>query len=105
MLNSNDFYTHLKNGGSEEDLKKAFENEVAAARSRIAKEKDDEARRKERNARIEKAQTRALDALLAFCKEAGVSYSKDELSRLLHLMENGNIHFGGSRNIFDVFPW
>ncbi len=101
MLNEKDIYTHLKNGGSIEDLKKALENEVAAANARILKEKEEELQKREKADKIDKAQARALDALITFCKVAELDYKKKDLEYLLSLLKKGSITFGWSNAFFE----
>jgi hypothetical protein len=66
MLNEKDIYTHLKNGGSIEDLQKALENEINMAQDRIIKEKDLELKKKEAEQKAEKARATAFKALKAY---------------------------------------
>ena len=54
MINKNDIYSHLVNGGDREELFKAFEKEVKDTEERIKKEQE-EAKEKEKREKILKA--------------------------------------------------
>ena len=101
MLNEKDIYTHLKNGGSVEDLKKALEDEVDAANARSLKEKEEEIQKREKEDKIDKALDCALDALVTFCKVAELNYKKNDLEYLLALLKKGSITFSWSNAFFE----
>ena len=66
MLNSNDIYSHLANGGDIKDLYKALENEIHNAQDRIIKEKDAELKKQEQAKKELKARDAAFKAIKAY---------------------------------------
>ena len=106
MITDNDIYSHLKNGGSIEELKKAFDKDIEAATLRIKKEEEEQVEKKIKAEKINKAKTAAAKALADFCKETGADYGSEEIETLLCLMQEKNIKFGGLlRSMYNRFPW
>lgn len=107
MLTKKDIYTHLKNGGSVDDLFEALTNEIESANARIEEEELAEAKKREAAEKVEKAKEKALEALVDFCKEAALDYNKKDMEHLLNLLVKGDIVFRWSNlTNFDgfVFP-
>jgi DUF438 domain-containing protein len=104
MINDNDIYSHLKNGGSIEDLKKAFDKEIAEVQTKIAKDKEKELKAKKQAEKIETSRKCALNALIDYCKAVGADYSEKNLGLLLSYLEKGRITFGSSA-LFDLLTW
>ena len=66
MLNENDIYSHLMNGGDPKELFKALETEIHNAQNRIIREKDAELKKKETEQKELKARAAAFKALKAY---------------------------------------
>ena len=66
MLNSNDIYSHIANGGDPKELYKALENEIKAAQEKAIKAKAAELKKKETEQRALKARDAAYKALKAY---------------------------------------
>ena len=106
MITDNDIYSHLKNGGSIEELKKAFDKDIEAATARIKKEEEEQVEKKIKADKINKAKTSAAKALANFCKETGADYSAEEIETLLYMIQEKNIKFGGLlKSMYSRFPW
>ena len=92
MLTNKDIYTHLKNGGSIEDLQKALENEIAAAQDRIIKEKDAELKKMEAEKKIGKARAAAHKAMMAYFALVNKNIDDDTVAQVLDLLSKVEIY-------------
>ena len=95
MLNEKDIYTHLKNGGSIEDLQKALENEIAAAQDRIIKEKDAELKKMEAEKKIGKARAAAHKAMMAYFTLVNPDINDDIVASVLDTLGTVEIRING----------
>jgi hypothetical protein len=66
MLNSQDIYSHIANGGDPKELHKALENEIKVAQEKAIKAKAAELKKKEAEQKELKARDTAFKAIKAY---------------------------------------
>lgn len=92
MLNENDIYSHLLNGGNAEELYKALEIEIANAQSRIIKEKDAELKKQELEKKIGKARAAAHKAMMAYFTLVNKDIDDDTVAQVLDLLSSARLY-------------
>ena len=92
MLTDKDIYTHLKNGGSIEDLQKALENEIAAAQDRIMKENAAKIEKMEAEKKIGKARAAAHKGMMAYFALVNKNIDDDAVAQVLDLLAKAEIY-------------
>lgn len=88
MLNEKEIYTHLINGGKEEDLFNALENEINLAYEKIKKEEEKKKALKEKEEKRNEALERAVSALLEYFNFVKVKTDEKSLRELLLSLSN-----------------
>lgn len=108
MITDRDIYTHLKNGGSLEELHKAFAKDI----DKIQKQIDDETVAKKREQELAnkklKARTAAFTALKSYFALANPDVDDDMINSVLDTLETVEIKVNGVKcnsrgDLYDIF--
>ena len=100
MISNKDIYTHLKNGGTIEELYSALDHDIEAAMDQIEAEAEAEEAAQKKAETLDQARKEALSALVNYAATAGQNYSEEELSKLLTLLSEGKIVFNRNPHLF-----
>ena len=97
MLNSNDIYSHLLNGGNKQDLFDALTQEIAKAEEKVKVTKEAEKKEKELADKINKARSTASKALKDYFALVNPDVTEEVISSILDTLESVEIKINGIR--------
>ena len=97
MLNSNDIYSHLLNGGAIKDLYVALDKEIAEANKKIKAEKEAEQKEKELAEKIAKARAHAFQVLKTYFSLVNPDITEDIINSVLDTLESVEVKINGVR--------
>lgn len=91
MLNSQDIYSHLLNGGDKQALYDALAQEIAEAETKVKTTLELERKDKERREKKDKARTAALKALKTYFALVNPDITEDVINSVLDTLETVEI--------------
>lgn len=97
MLNSQDIYSHLLNGGEIKDLYVALDKEIAEANKKIKAVKEAEQKEKELAEKIKKARPHAIQVLKNYFAFVNPDVTEDIIASVLDTLESVEIKVNGVR--------
>ena len=108
MLNSQDIYSHLLNGGDKQTLYDALTKEIAEAEAKVQTTLELEKKDKERREKKDKARTAAFNALKTYFALVNRDVTEDVINSVLNTLETIEIKVhdvrGKSRgDLYDIF--
>ena len=113
MLNSNDIYAHLLNGGAVKDLYVALDNEINEANKKIKAAKEAEQKAKEFAEKKEKGRAHAVQVLKTYFSLVNPDVTEDIINSVLDTLETLKVSVSGTSvrirgdlyDIFELFRW
>jgi hypothetical protein len=108
MLNSNDIYAHLLNGGAVKDLYVALDKEINEANKKIKAAKEAEQKANELAEKIKKARQHAVAALKDYFTLVNPDVTEDIIHSVLDTLETLKISVNGTSvrsrgDLYDIF--
>ena len=108
MLNSNDIYAHLLNGGAVKDLYVALDNEINEANKKIKAAKEAEQKAKEFAEKKEKGRAHAVQVLKTYFSLVNPDVTEDIINSVLDTLETLKVSVSGTSvrirgDLYDIF--
>ena len=108
MLNSNDIYSHLLNGGDKQTLYDALTQEIFEAEKKVKATKEAEKKQKELDNEKNKARVAAFLALKDYFALVNHDITEDIINSVLDTLESVEIKVNGVRgksrgDLYDIF--
>ena len=101
MLNSQDIYSHLLNGGELKELYAALDREIEEANKKIKIVKEAEQKEKELAEKIKKARPHAIQVLMNYFSLVNPDITEDIITSVLDTLETVEIKVNGVRGKSD----
>ena len=101
MLNSQDIYSHLLNGGELKELYAALDREIEEANKKIKIVKEAEQKEKELAEKIGKARVAAHKAMMSYFALVNPDITDDIIASVLDTLETVEIKINGVRGESD----